>query len=490
MAAGRSNAGVHFLQAMRVFSWVVVPALMLISGPQGATTPRDAQVEALAMEASGAPPEFAADVLIRTSQSPRIVDLAWKRELLETAFIRAYGAQQEYRRSSPPISPDTRQGADALAADTPLNRITLQVRAAEMMRYIDPVRARELFGWIDLNLESGACESPLAPALDEYYVALATLARQTFPGTSQGRSDALQFFELYLWHARLPSEMRAAATAVQRFRPTRDEAAYLETLLREILDNGDRDPRVFSASAIDIVSRISELEDAHRALGISGAHLLAALRRYLVAQLTGPRCSDSTIDGATIEMFNAIVRRRQAALDGVDPIAASDARPSRILGAIKLSPYWETPEARRLHDDSLRLRGTGRVPFSESVRRSAPWLAQADRHLIDVQQWTGTREAAERDYFYQKGILFAGLIDLTPHSQTRTRELRAFADFLHRSDAERRRALWYLFANRLIELTHSTDSVEVLRALEDSGDQILSLYAHAVRALALNRAAN
>jgi hypothetical protein len=128
------------------------------------------------------------------------------------------------------------------------------------------------------------------------------------------------------------------------------------------------------------------------------------------------------------------------------------------------------------------------VPVSESVRRSPPWLAQADHHLTDVQQWTGTHEAAERDYFYQKGMLFAGLIELTPRSPTRTRALRAFADFLHRSDAERRRALWFLLASRLLELTHSAESREALRALEDSGDQVLSLYAHAARLLPLNRA--
>ncbi len=474
---------------MRGSACVAVPALLLLFGSQErAAPPRDAHIEALVMEASAAPPEFAADVLIRTAESPRIVDSSWKRELLETAFMRAYGAQQDYRRASAPISPDTRQGADALAGDTPLNRITLQVRAAEGMRHIDQGRARELFEWIDLNLESGACESPLVPALDEYYGALATLARQTFPGNTEGRGDALRFFELYLWRARLPSEMPAVATAVRRLRRTRDEAAYLETILREILDNGARDPRVFSASAIDIVSKIADLEDADKTLGINGAHLLAALRRYLVSQLTALRCSDSTIDDAAIEMFNAIVSRREAVYDGVGPITANGARPSRMLGAIRLAPYWETPEARRLHDDAARLRGTGRVPIPESVRRSPPWLAQADHHLTDVQQWSGTHEAAERDYFYQKGVLFAGLIELTPRSPTRTRALRAFADFLHRSDAGRRRALWFLFANRLLELTRSAESREVLRALEDSGDQVLSLYAHAARLLPLNRA--
>jgi hypothetical protein len=473
---------------MRGSPCVAVPALLLMFASQErATPPRDAQIEALVMEASAAPPEFAADVLIRAADSARVIDSGWKRELLETAFMRAYGAQQDYRRGSVPMSPDTRQGADALAADTPLNRISLQVRAAEGMRHIDPDHARELFEWIDLNLEPGACESPLVPALDEYYAELATMARQTFPGHTQGRGDALRFFELYLWRARLPSEMPAVVTAVRRLRPTHDEAAYLETILRQILENGARDPRVFSAAAIDVVSKIADLEDADKSLGITGAHLLAALRRYLVAQLTGPRCSDSTIDDATVEMFNAIVRRRDAGFDGVNPIGSNDTRPSRMLGAITPAPYWQTPDARRLHDDALQLRGTGRLPVPESVRRSPPWLAQADHHLTDVQQWTGTHEAAERDYFYQKGMLFAGLIELTPRSPTRTRALRGFADFLHRSDAERRRALWFLFASRLIELTRSAESREVLRALEDSGDQVLSLYAHAARLLPLNR---
>src|SRR5580693_6468105 len=150
---------------MRGSTCVVVPAMLLMFASQErATPPRDAQIEALVMEASAAPPEFAADVLIRAADSARVIDSGWKRELLETAFMRAYGAQQDYRRGSVPMSTDTRQGADALAADTPLNRISLQVRAAEGMRHIDPDHARELFEWIDLNLEPGACESPLVPA--------------------------------------------------------------------------------------------------------------------------------------------------------------------------------------------------------------------------------------------------------------------------------------------------------------------------------------
>lgn len=87
-------------------------------------------------------------------------------------------------------------------------------------------------------------------------------------------------------------------------------------------------------------------------------------------------------------------------------------------------------------------------------------------------------------------MLFAGLIDLTPPGAVRARVIRAFADFLHRSDAERRRGLWFLFASRLFELTRSADAPVVLRALEDTGDRVLTLYAHAARILAINRLTN
>jgi hypothetical protein len=476
--------------------WIVVPALLVAvaaaaipSATQQAAPlrSRDQQVESLVAEAMAAPPEFAADVLIQTAESPRVTDDAWRRELLDDAYAEAFAAQQPYRRTSAPISPDTRQGAEALAADTRLNRVSLQVRVVQLMRFIDPARARELFGWIELTLDPDRCEVPLVPALDEYYAALTALARQTFPDTPEGRSDGLSFFEMYLWRARSGSELPLVATAARRFHPDAGDAAYLQVLLNGILQNSERTPRAFATSALDIASKIADLQDADRAMGVSGSFLLAALRQYLVRQLSNPRCSDSTIDAPAVEMFNAIVRRREAGLDGVAPISAGDIRSSRPLGHVTLFDYWTTPDARRLHDDAVRLRGTGRAPIPLTARQSALWLLQADRHLVDVQQWSSAREATERDYFYEKGALFANLIELVPGGPTRVRVLRAFADFLHHDDAERQRPLWFFFANRLLELIQSEDRDDVLQAIGDTGDQVLSLYAHAAQLTLLTR---
>src|SRR3978361_1364050 len=60
---------------------------------------RDFAIESLVADAAIIPPEFGADVLIRISSLPK-VDAAWRRELLEDAYMRAYAAPEQYRRAT------------------------------------------------------------------------------------------------------------------------------------------------------------------------------------------------------------------------------------------------------------------------------------------------------------------------------------------------------------------------------------------------------
>src|SRR4029077_5843081 len=179
--------------------------------------PRDPVLSALVADTDLVAPDFAADALIRLSSSSRITDSAWRLELLEQAFQRTWGAQDQFRRSSPPgIPPDSRQGADLVASATALNRVSLQGRIAQVIALFNPQRALDRFEWIDLNLGPTRCEEYLVPLVDDYYTALSLLARTS----SATRGEALRFFQLYLWRAHLPSEMAAVARALQRFRPT------------------------------------------------------------------------------------------------------------------------------------------------------------------------------------------------------------------------------------------------------------------------------
>ena len=220
------------------------------------------------------------------------------------------------------------------------------------------------------------------------------------------------------------------ARALQRFRPRPDEAPYLEGLYRWILIGRlDRRARLLLVRARYRLARTADLHQAYRELGAVSVRMIEPLRPYLLAQLKGPRCADSTAESETPAVFNAALKRLNADAD-VKPIEADAVRPSRVLGLARIDLYWQTPEARRLHDDALRSAGNGQdagVRTKCGAQRRGG--IRRTRLLVDVEQWTGRREAQERDYFYQKSMLFGGLLDLMQPSPGRARALRSFVEF-------------------------------------------------------------
>jgi hypothetical protein len=447
---------------------------------QGQYMPRrDQAIELLQADAASVPAEFEADILLRLSGLSK-VDKEWRRELLDTAYMRAYAAPEQHRRATTQqIPPDSRQGAQVFANATALTRVTLQVRAVELMAFVDPLHARDLFEWIELNLAPGVCSDPLVPSVDEYYTALGQIARLAYRGN---RADSLNFFELYLWRAHLPSEMPAVARAIQRFPRGTIEAAYLEGLFRLILLGSSNDPPGFSSAALDITAKSADLQTADVGLGVLGSNVMDAVRTYLLAQLKAPRCADNVTASVTPSTFNAALRRAKADFD-VRPMDADAARVATTsAGAARIDEYWQTVDARRLHDGMARLRGPGAVAFPLRVRQTQEWRNQADQLLTEVERWSGASELAERDYFYQKAVLFTWLLDLMPPSQVRTRALRAFIEFLRRTETDvNRRMLWFAFVNRLLEMTRGPFRAEVLTAMEESHQPVIALYARLER---------
>ena len=143
-----------------------------------AASEKSAAVEALANDAAAVPAEFAADLFIRIAASPNLDDRARKRELLENAFMRAYGAQESFKRATPVAPFDSQAGGVARAYATGLDTLTLQLRAVAGLVTVSAARARELFEWITFYQPPAACESLLVPVADEYYAMLATIARR------------------------------------------------------------------------------------------------------------------------------------------------------------------------------------------------------------------------------------------------------------------------------------------------------------------------
>jgi hypothetical protein len=448
----------------------------------GAAAPkRDPELEALADRAKALPTEFAADVLLRLAVLPRILDSDWKRELIEDAWTHTHAVVEPYKRMalSPPA--DTRAAALMRAFDTGLDRVSLQARAVRAMAPLSASRAREIFEWIDFDLKPSTCEDPLVPVLDDYYETLAILVRSTFGTTDEARGEALFYLQLYMWKASHPSEMASLAKTLERYKPTLEDAQYLESVLGWMFDHGDQVPREFSIMSADFVAKIGQIDEADRQIGVVGGPLLRGVRRYLVSQVSGPRCSDSQAESRAVAAFNRIADRRALSVTDLRPISTAEERPSRLLSPVKHDFLWQTGESRRLRDEGAALFGDRRGPTPEAVKRAKPWQERAELFLVDLEHWVGAREPSERDYLYEKGTLLTGLTEIMPEGPLFARAVRTSVTFLRTSAGCMPPEMWFSHVSRMLDLARSRARPLVLDALDASGDAVLTTYARLER---------
>src|SRR5262249_7486649 len=99
---------------------------------------RDPELVRLIDELRVAPPEFAADSMIKLSAHPEIDD-AWRAEILEEAFRIAFDAQYPYEMTHlSEAGVETRTGYKGLAFDLKMDRLSLQLLAILNLVRLDP----------------------------------------------------------------------------------------------------------------------------------------------------------------------------------------------------------------------------------------------------------------------------------------------------------------------------------------------------------------
>ena len=160
-----------------------------------------------------------------------------------------------------------------------------------------------------------------------------------------------------------------------------------------------------------------------------------------------------------------------------------------MLGVARIDSYWQTIKPRSC---TRRRRGcTVPAPCRShcACARRTEWRNQAERLLNDIDQWSGKSEREERDYFYQKAVLYTWLAELVPAGSLHAQTMRSFVEFMRRSETDAsRRALWFAFVNRLLEMTRGPSRNEVLTAMESRRRRrspLRETRAHGARAAAL-----
>jgi hypothetical protein len=233
-------------------------------------------LQELAGRALAAPPEVAADVLIRIAESDKSPDPAWNLEVLETAFQLAPAA----RYASKPLAAVAVADPEAVWSifDRKLDTLSLQVRAVRAMFRQDAGRAAVMFDRIVLpRIPPLACSDTLGYSVHDYYA----LTAELFPQDS-GRIIALARSLTSPW------QIEPVARMLTRVSLEEDDFKLAVLAYAHALEQMSADDRSFAAVTPNARAPIDELGRRIRMRVVNDAFDVFVLRHRSVARCTDP----------------------------------------------------------------------------------------------------------------------------------------------------------------------------------------------------------
>jgi hypothetical protein len=488
---------------------------------------RDPELVRLIDELRAAPPEFAADSMIKLTPLPEIDD-RWKVEILEEAFRIAFDAQYPYKMKHLSESqPETRTGYKSMAFDLKMDRLSLQLRAILNLIRLDPKKARSLWSEMrKLKLPSLRCQETLLYDINDYYRAMTEMARSAFTSEEMRIGEEIHFVDSHIINIASPAEVAEAAFTIMDLKTTSLQFHTLVDTYSRALENVVTDNRSFWFGADRLSATALGLSAACEGQWFPPDFLLTRYRDYLVRQLGAPRCADnlpSAVSPAPSPKFATDVNeyfetvsealrvveynlRRYAKqpkfvtdinqalsrYDYIPKITDDDIKPRKVDDAARFHSYWTTPRARSLFEKVQLLRfgqppkRTSRVksekpprPLSFEARQSSEWQYQLSDVLKEMREWRPEHEASMADYFHQKCRLYNELLELSPNSSLRLRMTDEYMAFLEHNRFECESFIgWFLHVSDLLRRIRVMEEEEknlALKSLRYSNDHVLQL---------------
>jgi hypothetical protein len=443
--------------------------------------PRD-PVRDLADFAMAAPPELAADLLIKISTSPKATDKALKIEWLERAFALAPGAHFKLRRSpgfGRAAFNDTDAGAMVAATDAEIDTLSLQSRIVQAMLRVDRAKAMDLFRSMPpLAVPPLTCKDAAGYNVATYYDLIRAVYQAGF--TEQERKDGkdVVLLESVIAQIDSPFELTPAANMLVNMSLPNDVFSESVNRYELAIRRLQPDPRSFGLTVFPVFAQNSMIE---------------AQRAYIVANLGGARCGDDVASeprGKEIENgidnFNQLLDQFRTAHPSVALITAEERKPSRVDDKMDLFEYWQTARTRKLLTDLQALRGGPGQPQGSGQtadQRGTPqWDAKVRDYLKNLEDWKSSHDESETNYFHMSAELYSALIQLIPPGQLRSEVLRSDLAFLRQSALERENpAEWLKEVNQLIrsnpnDADRGQNRNEIRDEIKASGDAVMSLY--------------
>ncbi len=454
-------------------AWATVAALAQDKKPA-----RPHEILDLIGYAQAAPPEFAADALIRIAESDKVADPAWKRELLEQALALAPGAQYKVKRPNA-SGGGANIGYFSFAFEMEMDTLSLQWRAIKALYKTDPARARQLFGQVPPpRLEPLTCRDGLVYDVGPFYEALSEISKD----------QKVDFIEPYVQQINSHTQVDPVIQLILSRKAAPRELERLSGELSAALGQIEHDPRSFSISYS--FKNVNALAAALQAAGISPQGFLTAYQNYMEKHLSARQCPGSFLSNESLAQGRRFVGRRDDTTPYTSPILDLIYKPDRTFEFEEGQPGNNpaSPESDKLLQDVLALnKNADGKPASDADKKGIAWQTKLTDFRNALDEWKPEAEKTPENYFYERCLLLTALLEKVPRSDTELRAnvVQSFTAFLVASPMRTSsRIEWWRQARGLLE-----NAPEAPAAFARSQDPVMWLYVALDRTLSSNKSA-
>jgi hypothetical protein len=490
-------------------SWLVLgqPSGPATDADRRAKLPRE--IRDLIDQSAAAPPELAADILLRLVEAGKIPDKKIKAEVLEQAFVLAGSARflmRLFGATAEGHNTDSDVGERSMALHNGLDALSLQCRVIRTMLEIDPKRALELFQSMGPpRIPTRSCSEAMVDRADGFYETLALLVNRGFDNAEKREGKHLELAETHIHSMTSPAQLEPAAKMILDLKLDAKRLAPVLSAYSITLHDMSADDRAFSSSTYpEFVEALGRLARDSETKGVSSFGLVDAFRAYYVRHMRGARCEESVdpkgmgfLLQLTAESFNSDLRTI-ADPEGkqIRPIQADELQPAKVEGRATVYDFWSKPETQKLLADLKQLRfGTpeqraannekglrqdGRLQFLTVEQRSTlSWQIEAREYLNEVESWNKDHDETEENYFHEVCYIYKPLLELVPAGELWDNVLESYINFLKQSAVEKESPPeWYMEVRGLLELEDAEPAVreKVWAAVKAKGDLVMSMY--------------
>jgi hypothetical protein len=389
--------------------------------------------EPVAQLALSAPPEFAADGLLRLVESKKITDVPTEIELIQQAFDLAASAHFRVgMRAISSVTPDSRAGSLGKAYALNLDSVALQSRAVVDMLPLDKSKARLMFSSISgMDLPSLTCADPLVYEVTPFYHALTSVIQNGFNAKEIAKEDHVAFLLQYVAQVHNPAQIGPMADVLKSDGLTAKQNEAVIAQFGGVLESVSGDTRSFATYSDSIA-------------GAMAPEMMNSFHKFFDKNNNTEQCK---------------------------------------ADAAKNEAYWQTPDAQRLLAGSRQLRfgSSNRAVLTDADRGKPEWQQSLTDYEKEIADWDVAAEKSEADYYQQKCIVYEALMELIPPGPDRDKALGEFIAFIGNSNLQGQDPVsWFMPAHTMLERVRNTNGGEpakVLAAFEASGNPVLALYA-------------